>query len=77
MALPRGQLEDQPRALSEEEGKVFFNEQAHRMLGISGEEFLRRYDQGEYDEVPDTREGWPAMRLIMLIPFARPVQEFR
>ena len=41
---------------------------AREVLNISGEEFLARYDVGEYEGSDD-----PAItRVAMLIPFARP-----
>jgi hypothetical protein len=36
-------------------------------LGISGEEFLRRWQAGEYPD-PD---GTPVMHLVMSLPFVR------
>jgi hypothetical protein len=54
-----------------EEGVALFDQQAHKTLGISGEEFLRRWDAGEYWPVPDTVEGRKIGRLAMMIPFAR------
>jgi hypothetical protein len=60
------------RFLDEEEGREYFDRQAQRLLGISGDEFLRRYDAGEY-ETPDlddrTLRG--VMKLAMLMPFVR------
>jgi hypothetical protein len=53
------------------EGRAFFDQQAHAQLGISGDEFLRRWDAGELAAQIDTPE-WPAIRrLAALIPFAR------
>jgi hypothetical protein len=57
--------------LTEEEGIAFFDEQARLEMGMSGEEFLRRWDAGEFRPIPDTREGWKIGRLVMLMPFAR------
>ena len=45
--------------------------EAQRMLGISGEEFLRRWDAGDYRDLPDTPEHWNVLRLSFLIAFAR------
>jgi len=56
--------------LTEEEGHAFFDRCAREELGISGEEFLRRWDAGEIGPVPDTPEGWKTGRLIMMLPFA-------
>jgi hypothetical protein len=47
MARPKPEFENSEYLLSEEEGKRFFDEAIQEMLGISGEEFLRRYDAGE------------------------------
>jgi|SRR5579884_238500 len=59
--------------LSPEEGRALFDEQARRLLGLSGEEFLRRYDAGEFDAVyDDPGVGREVVHLSMLIPFARP-----
>jgi hypothetical protein len=55
-----------------EEGRELFDRKARETLGISGEEFLRRWDAGEYRPVPDTREGRKIGRLVMMLPFARP-----
>ena len=35
------------RKLTREEGIAFFDEMARRYTGMSGEEFLRRWDAGE------------------------------
>jgi hypothetical protein len=60
------------RYLNEEEAREYFDRDARRLLGISGEEFLRRLDAGEYDrEDLDDRTLRGAMKLIMSIPFGR------
>ena len=43
--------------LTPEEARELFDNRARMELGISGEEFLRRWDAGEYIPVPDTTEG--------------------
>lgn len=51
-----------------EEGRALLDRAAREVLNISGEEFLARYDAGEYEGSDD-----PAItRVAMLIPFARP-----
>jgi hypothetical protein len=57
--------------VTREEAAVYFDSQARLALGISGEEFLRRWDDGEFKPVPDTREYWSLGRLVMLIPLGR------
>jgi len=54
-----------------EEGRVLFDREAQRTLGISGEEFLRRWDNGEYQPVPDDTEGRKIARMSMITSFAR------
>lgn len=53
------------------EGQELFDRQSRELLGISGNEFLRRWDAGAYRPVPDTAEGRKLRRLVMMIPFAR------
>lgn len=57
---------------SDEEAWEIFDQDARHELGISGEEFLRRWDNGEYRDTQDDREGWKVMRVAMMLPFARP-----
>ncbi len=66
-------LEDIPgvHVVTREEGIAIFDHDARQALGISGEEFLRRWDAGEYQPVPDTVEGRAIGRLAVLIPFVR------
>jgi hypothetical protein len=54
-----------------EEAREIFDRRARMELGISGEEFLRRWDAGEYIPVPDTTEGRKIARLSMILNFAR------
>ena len=56
------------RLLDEEEGQVLFDAEARRLLGISGEEFLRRLDCGYYRSNSDTPE---VVELTMMLPFVR------
>lgn len=54
--------------LSGTEAKAFFDRQSRRYLGISGEEFVRKWDRKEFNGKMDT----PAVvRLSVLLPFAR------
>jgi hypothetical protein len=57
------------RVSTHEEALAHFDEQARHWLGMSGEEFLRRWDAGEYAgrECDD-----PAIsQMAMLVPIAR------
>lgn len=66
MTTPAQLDEVELREASEAEGRELFDAAARRFLGMSGEEFLRRRDAGEF--VEDDR---PEVTLVaMLIPFA-------
>lgn len=56
------------RFLTQEEAREMFDQQARRELNMSGEEFLRAWNAGEFDDDPDRPE---VMRVVMLLPFAR------
>jgi hypothetical protein len=58
--------EPRPRELTSEEGKRLFDERARRFLGMSGKEFVRRYDAGELDADDDN-----VLRVALLLPFGR------
>jgi hypothetical protein len=53
-----------------EEARAIFDARAQYELGISGEEFLRRWDNGEYQPVPDDPEGRKIERVAMIMSFA-------
>ena len=62
--------------LDETEGRALFDVRCREDLGISGPEFLRRFDAGYYNDGPgyydpDGNLGSQVFRLVMLIPFAR------
>ena len=58
--------------LSEEEGRALFDREALRLLGMSGDEFLAKYDAGEID-VDDPSIHSAAIKMEMLLPFVREV----
>ena len=66
------ELEDIPgfNLLSPEESFEYFDQQARALIGMSGSEFLRRWDAKEFQPIPDTSEGRKIGRLVMLFPFA-------
>lgn len=53
------------------EGRALFDRQARRLLNMSGADFLRRWEAGEYRTLPDTPEARKVMRVAYLIPFGR------
>lgn len=54
-----------------EQRRAFFDAETRRLLGISGEEFVRRWDRGEYETVADDPSHPEVMRLASLLPFGR------
>lgn len=62
-------LEENFDLISVSEGIEILDQQARKYLGMSGEEFLRRYEAGELD---DDDYDFNVMRVSMLIPFATP-----
>ncbi len=71
--LPESDRDDVPRfiQLTPAEGRAFFDAKCRRELGMSGEEFLRRYDAGEFDGIDEDEFGRKVIRVEMSIPFAR------
>jgi hypothetical protein len=59
------------RILGPKEARAVFDYRARKVMGMSGEEFLRRYDAGEYDEIADKPGHRHIMDLIALAPFGR------
>jgi hypothetical protein len=62
-ALPDAPSEPTPRVVSAEEGRAIIDERAKRFLGMSGEEFRRRYEAGELDPNDDN-----VLRVALLLP---------
>ena len=62
-----------PTVLPPEEARALFDRQARRLVGMSGEEFLRRWDAGEYEgrNLDEDQETRKIASLAMLIPFGR------
>lgn len=60
------------RELSREEGRELFDRQARRYLDMSGGEFLKKWDAGEFADPDDRTKNPPGvMELAMLLPFVR------
>ena len=53
------------------EALVFFEREIQRLMGMPGDEFIRRYDAGEYEDLDDLPENWHVLRASFLIPFGR------
>jgi hypothetical protein len=54
-----------------EEGRRIFDEAARTWTGMSGDEFIRRWEAGEYWEIADKPGHRHIGRLIMMMPLAR------
>ena len=54
------------RDLSPEESRAFFDAKASELMGISGDEFVRRWNAGEYDDVADDPAHSDIMYLALL-----------
>ncbi len=64
-------LDDLP-GQTDEEAHAVFDAQARKEPGISGEEFLRRWDAREFPyPIPDDPEGWKVGRLVMILDLVR------
>ena len=57
--------------MTPEEAQALFDRRARALLHITGDEFLRRWDAGDYRPVPDNAEGRKVGELVMMMPFAR------
>jgi hypothetical protein len=55
------------RELNAEEGRELFDRQARIRLGMSGAEFIRAWDAGEFGD----RDDSDLMGVAMMLPFVR------
>jgi hypothetical protein len=55
------------KELTAEEGRELFDKAARYYLNMSGEEFIRKWEAGEFGDPDDRPE---VMHLVMLLPFA-------
>jgi hypothetical protein len=59
------------RFLNDDEARAAYDKEARRLLGISGDEFLRRYDAGEYKRPLTDREARGVMKMRMIEDLVR------
>ncbi len=74
MALTvRSTTEQLPSVLSADQAIALFEHEARRLAGLSAEEFLAKWDAGEYQgsDVDASPEGRKIAYLALLIPFGR------
>jgi len=71
MAIVPKRVDSGIRFLNDDEAREQFDRQARRLLGISGAEFLRRYDAGEFEAIQDDEQQDAVMKLRMLTDLVR------
>lgn len=72
MERAASQTNGQIRDLTPEEGRELFDRAARYYLNMSGEEFISKWDAGEFDDPDDRTKNPPeVMEVAMLLPFAR------
>lgn len=59
------------RYLNDDESHELFDREARRLMGMSGPEFLRRHDAGEFEAEMDGPRHRELVQMVMLIPFGR------
>lgn len=65
MATPKVKIEEPIRELTREQGEDLLDREARRYLNMSGQEFLRAWNAGEFEDL-DRPE---IIRVAMLVPF--------
>lgn len=71
MALSPEHATSKTRFLNDAESHELFDREARRLMNMSGEEFLRRYDAGEFEAEMDGPKHHALVKLVMLLPFGR------
>ena len=73
IALPPDESIDLPEDMyvSPEEGRRMFDAAARALVGISGDEFIRRFDAGEFAEISDDEKHRNIIELGLMIRFGR------
>ncbi len=49
----------------------YFEREIQRLMGMSGAEFIERYESGEYETLEDIPENWHVLEASFLIPFGK------
>lgn len=60
-----------PSVLPAEQAAALFAHEAKRLAGVTTEEFLKKWDAGDYRDLDATPEGRDIAYLALLIPFGR------
>lgn len=70
MALPARQPAGHtPSVLPESDARALFDGESRRITGFTGDEFIDRWRNGEFNHIEDSPEGREIMYLLMLLPF--------
>lgn len=64
-------MQNQSTVLTPEEAREWFDRKARAILGISGPEFIRRWDAGEFPKLTDTPETWDIELVAAMLPLVR------
>lgn len=73
MAQTEKNTEAVPLILSLEESYEYFDREVRRLMnGMSGEEFMDRWEAGEFYEIADTAGNRHIMRLGLMMPRVKP-----
>ena len=59
------------RFLDDDESHQLFDRETRRLMNMSGEELIRKYDAGEFDAEMDGPNHRALVKLVMLLPFGR------
>jgi hypothetical protein len=68
MAVLEQESDVHVQEVTPEEGRAIVDRAVRRYLHMSGEQFLKAWDAGAFDDDPDRPE---VMSVAMLLPFAR------
>jgi hypothetical protein len=71
MATTQEKLIGGVKIVDADEASDIFDALSRQLMNISGEEFLRRWEAGEYADVVDTPDHLHITRLALLIPLAK------
>jgi hypothetical protein len=71
MALSPEHATSKTRYLNDDESHELFDRQARRLMDMSGEELIRKYDAGEFEAEMDGPQHHALVKLVMLLPFGR------
>lgn len=59
------------RFVTPEEGRETFDYRARKQMGMRGQEFLRRWDAGEFADASEGPDHLKLVDVMMLIPLVR------